>query len=112
MKLGHFLLRCSSQAKQGTRARGRDSSLGMDRRHHRAREVYIHRSSGLSKRPHVTGVFTGRTDAETEAPILWSPDVKSRLIGKDPDAGAEVPILWSPDVKSRLFGKDLDAGED
>ena len=29
----------------------------------------------------------GRTDAETEAPILWPPDVKSRLIGKDPDAG-------------------------
>ena len=29
----------------------------------------------------------GRTDAETEAPILWPPDVKSQLIGKDPDAG-------------------------
>ena len=29
-------------------------------------------------------VFIGRTDAE--APTLWSPDVKSRLIGKDPDA--------------------------
>ena len=27
--------------------------------------------------------FTGRTDAEAEAPILWPPDVKSRLIGKD-----------------------------
>ena len=27
-----------------------------------------------------------RTDAEVEAPILWPPDVKSRLIGKDPDA--------------------------
>ena len=27
-----------------------------------------------------------RTDAEAEAPILWPPDVKSRLIGKDPDA--------------------------
>ena len=26
-------------------------------------------------------------DAETEAPMLWPPDVKSRLIGKDPDAG-------------------------
>ena len=26
-------------------------------------------------------------DAEAEAPILWPPDVKSRLIGKDPDAG-------------------------
>jgi len=30
-------------------------------------------------------VFIGRTDAET--PILWPPDVKSWLIGKDPDAG-------------------------
>ena len=29
----------------------------------------------------------GRTDAEIEAPILWSPDAKSRLIGKDPDEG-------------------------
>ena len=32
-------------------------------------------------------IFIGRTDAEAEAPILWSPDVKSQLIGKDPDAG-------------------------
>ena len=31
--------------------------------------------------------WTGRTDAEVEAPILWPPDVKSRLTGKDPDAG-------------------------
>ena len=30
--------------------------------------------------------FFGRTDIVAEAPILWSPDVKSRLIGKDPDA--------------------------
>ena len=30
-------------------------------------------------------IFTGRTDAE--APILWPPDAKSQLIGKDPDAG-------------------------
>ena len=26
---------------------------------------------------------------EVEAPILWPPDVKSRLIGKDPDAGKD-----------------------
>ena len=32
-------------------------------------------------------VFIGRTDAEAEAPILWSPDMKRPLIGKDPDAG-------------------------
>ena len=34
-------------------------------------------------------IFIGRTDAEAEAPILWPPDVKSRLIGKDPDAGKD-----------------------
>ena len=32
-------------------------------------------------------VFIGRTDAKAEAPILWPPDVKSQLSGKDPDAG-------------------------
>ena len=31
-------------------------------------------------------VFIGRTDAEVETPILWPPDAKSWLIGKDPDA--------------------------
>ena len=30
-------------------------------------------------------MFIGRTDAEAEAPILWPLDVKSQLIGKDPD---------------------------
>ena len=34
-------------------------------------------------------IFTGRTDAEAEAPILWPPDTKSQLIGKDPDAGKD-----------------------
>ena len=34
-------------------------------------------------------IFTRRTDAEAETPILWSPDVKSWLIGKDPEAGKD-----------------------
>ena len=34
-------------------------------------------------------IFIGRTDAEAEAPILWPPDVKNWLIGKDPDAGQD-----------------------
>ena len=34
-------------------------------------------------------IFIGRTDAEAEAPILWPPDVKSQLTGKDPDAGKD-----------------------
>ena len=32
-------------------------------------------------------LFIGRTDAEAETPVLWPPDAKSWLIGKDPDAG-------------------------
>ena len=31
-------------------------------------------------------VFIGSTDAEAETPILWPPDAKSWLTGKDPDA--------------------------
>ena len=34
-------------------------------------------------------VFVGRTDAEAETPILWPPDAKDGLIGKDPDAGKD-----------------------
>ena len=34
-------------------------------------------------------IFTGRTDAEAETPILWPPDGKNWLIGKDPDAGKD-----------------------
>ena len=34
-------------------------------------------------------IFTGRTDAEVEAPILWPLDAKSRLSGKDLDAGKD-----------------------
>ena len=34
-------------------------------------------------------VFTGRTDVEAEAPILWPPDAKSWLTGKDPDGGKD-----------------------
>ena len=34
-------------------------------------------------------IFIGRTDAEGEAPILWSPNAKNWLTGKDPDAGKD-----------------------
>ena len=34
-------------------------------------------------------VFIGRTDADAETPILWPPDGKNWLIGKDPDAGKD-----------------------
>ena len=44
-------------------------------------------SLGLQGDP--SWVFTGRTDAEAENPILWPPDVKNWPIGKDPDAGKD-----------------------
>ena len=34
-------------------------------------------------------IFIGRTDAEAETPVLWPPDAKSQLTGKDPDAGKD-----------------------
>ena len=34
-------------------------------------------------------IFIGRTDADAETPIIWPPDVKNRLIGKEPDAGKD-----------------------
>ena len=34
-------------------------------------------------------IFTGRTDAEAATPILWPPDAKNWLIGKDPDSGKD-----------------------
>ena len=40
-------------------------------------------------------IFTGRTDAEAEIPILWPPDVKSQLTGKNPDAGED----WEQEEK-------------
>ena len=39
--------------------------------------------------------YIGRIDAEAETPVLWPPDVKNWLIGKDPDAGKD----WSQEEK-------------
>ena len=60
-------------------------------------------------------IFIGRTDAEAETPILWLPDVKNWLIGKDPDAGKD----WGQEEKGttedemvgwhhRLYGHELE----
>ena len=40
-------------------------------------------------------MFIGRTDVEAETPIIWPPDSKSWLIGKDPDAGKD----WGQEEK-------------
>ena len=40
-------------------------------------------------------IFTGKTDAKAKTPILWPPDAKNWLIGKDPDAGKD----WGQEEK-------------
>ena len=40
-------------------------------------------------------IYIGGTDAEAEIPVLWPPDMKSWLIGKDPDAGKD----WGQEEK-------------
>ena len=49
-------------------------------------------------------VFIGKIDAEAETPIIWPPDLKSWLIGKDPDAGK----AWGQEEKGvtedEMFG--------
>ena len=47
------------------------------------------RTSSQSILKEINLEFIGRTDAEAETPILWPPDVKSQLIGRDPNAGKD-----------------------
>ena len=53
-------------------------------------------------------IFIGRTDAEAEAPLLWPPDPKNWLIGKDPDAGTD----WRQEEKGTTEDKmDMSLGK-
>ena len=46
-------------------------------------------------------IYIQRTDAKAEAPILWPPDAKSRLIGIDPDSGKD----WGQKEKGVVEGE-------
>ena len=47
-------------------------------------------------------VFIGRTDVEAEAPILWLPDARSRITGKDPDVGQD----WRQEEKGTTDSRE------
>ena len=49
-------------------------------------------------------LFIGRTDVEAETPVLWQPDVKNWLIGKDPDAGKDWMWVEKGMTKDEMFG--------
>ena len=58
----------------------------------------------FSPKGNQSSIFIRRTDAEAEAPILWPPDVKNWLIGKDPDAGKD----WRQEEKGQQMMRWLD----
>ena len=49
--------------------------------------LYCKEIKPINPKGNQSWVFIGRTDAEAETPVLWPPDAKNWLIGKDPDAG-------------------------
>ena len=59
------------------------------------RVPWTSRRSNQSILKEINTAFIGRTDAEAETPTLWPPDMKSWLIGKDPDAGKD----WGQEEK-------------
>ena len=67
-------------------------------------------------------IFSGRTDVEAEAPILWPPDAKNWLIGKDSDAGTDwrqgekgtredEMVGWHHQLDAHEFEQALEVGE-
>ena len=49
-------------------------------------------------------IFIRRTDAEAESPILWPPDAKNQVIGKDPDAGKDCRWEEKGMTEDEMFG--------
>ena len=67
-------------------------------------------------------IFIGRTDAEAETPVLWAPDSKNWLLGKDPDGGKDwrqeekgmtedEMIGWHHRLNGHEFEKPLGVGD-
>ena len=67
-------------------------------------------------------IFIGRTDAEAETPILWLPDTKNRLTGKDPNVGKDrrqgekgitgnEMVGWHHQLDGHEFDQALGVGE-
>ena len=49
-------------------------------------------------------IFFGRTDVIAETPVLWAPDAKNWLIGKDPDAGKDWRLEEKGMKEAKMFG--------
>ena len=79
-------------------------------------------TSQTSPKGNQSWIFIRRTDAEAETPILWPPDVKNWLTGKDPDAGKgwqqeekgtteDEMVGWHHQLDGYEFEQDPGAGD-
>ena len=64
----------------------------------------INASKWVNPKGNQTWTFIGRSDAETEAPILWSHDAKSQLIGKDTDDGKRLRARKKGTTEDKMVG--------
>ena len=67
----------------------RINSLNYGAGEHAWKFLYCKEIKPVNPKENQHWIFIGKTDAEAEAPILWPPDSKSWLIGKDLDAGKD-----------------------
>ena len=58
----------------------------------------------INPRGNQSWIVIGRSDAEAETPILWPPDAKNQLIGKDPDAGKDWRREEKGTTKDKMVG--------
>ena len=76
----------------------------------------------VSRKGNQSWIYIGRTDVEAETPVLWPPDMKNWLIGKDPDAGKywrreekgtteDEMVGWHPWLDGHEFGQALGVGD-
>ena len=66
--------------------------------------LYSREIKSVSPQGNQPWILIGKTDAEAEAPILWSLDMNSQLVGKDPDTGKD----WGQKKKRALEDEMVD----
>ena len=66
--------------------------------------IYSKKNKPINPKGNQPRMIIGRTGAEAGAPILWPPDAKSRLIGKDPDAGKDWGLEEKGTTEDEMVG--------
>ena len=68
------------------------------------RVLWTARRSNQSILKEINPEFIGRTDTEAETLVIWPPDAKNRLIGKDPDAGRDCGQEEKGTIEDEMVG--------